>query len=126
LRAGAIADPRSAGDAGMLPYAEPLTARSGIARDFGEDFAAAVVDLPVGQWSGPIKSSFGLHLVKVAEKNAGRLPDLADVRDVVLRDWRIDEAKIIDSKRLAEFAGHYSIVISAPNANGAMAAGTKP
>ena len=40
---------------------------------FGDDFAGAVVALPVGDWQGPISSGFGLHLVKVTGQEAGRL-----------------------------------------------------
>ena len=32
---------------------------------FGAPFAQAVLALPAGRWSGPIKSGYGLHLVKV-------------------------------------------------------------
>ena len=32
---------------------------------FGASFAQAVLALPVGRWSGPVESGYGLHLVKV-------------------------------------------------------------
>ncbi|MBI2383338.1 MAG: peptidyl-prolyl cis-trans isomerase, partial [Gammaproteobacteria bacterium] len=38
---------------------------AGIARDFGPSFAAAVMRLPAGQWSAPVRSAYGAHLVWV-------------------------------------------------------------
>jgi len=54
---------------------------------FGAPFAAAVVALPAGSWSSPVRSSYGLHLVQVSEHRPGRVPALGEVRDAVARDW---------------------------------------
>ncbi len=54
----------------------------------GSEFAAALTELPVGRWSGPVESGFGLHLVLIRERQPGSLPGLAEVRDVVEREWR--------------------------------------
>jgi parvulin-like peptidyl-prolyl isomerase len=58
-----------------------------VARNFGEEFAAAVVALEPGRWAGPIRSGFGLHLVRVSERIAGAAPHLADVRPAVEREF---------------------------------------
>ncbi len=50
-----------------------LTAR------FGKSFAEQVFTLQPGNWSPPIASPYGLHLVWVEEKTAPRLPELATV-----------------------------------------------
>ncbi len=60
---------------------------SEIAKQFGEKFAAKLADVPVGQWYGPVESGYGMHLVFVEERSEGRLPELAEVRDAVRRDW---------------------------------------
>jgi hypothetical protein len=53
---------------------------------FGPDFAVAVRDLPERVWVGPVRSSYGLHLVWIRERLAPRVPPLAAVRSqVVLR-----------------------------------------
>lgn len=66
---------------------------------FGGSFAAAVMALPVGEWSAPIRSSYGVHLVRVTERVPGRRPPLAEVRDAVVRDWR--ERQRTDANRAA-------------------------
>jgi parvulin-like peptidyl-prolyl isomerase len=65
-----------------FPLAPRLDGRSQavIARHFGADFAAAVMALEPGEWSEPIASPFGLHLVWVHEHSGERLPPLATVR----------------------------------------------
>ena len=43
--------------------------------------------VPTGQWVGPVESGYGLHLVLVEERTEGHLPELAEVRDAVRREW---------------------------------------
>lgn len=57
----------------------PQTAEE-IARTFGPDFAQAVVQMPEQQWLGPVRSAYGLHLVRVEQKEAGAPADFAAVR----------------------------------------------
>jgi parvulin-like peptidyl-prolyl isomerase len=50
---------------------------------FGKPFAERVFNLQPGAWSGPIVSPYGLHLVRVLEHSAPRVPQLAAVRQQV-------------------------------------------
>jgi len=74
------------GDATMLPDTLESASSTEIARVFGNEFAAALANLPVGEWQGPIASEFGIHLVMVGARQPGRLPALADVKATVQRD----------------------------------------
>jgi hypothetical protein len=58
-----------------------------IARVFGGQFAQVLVVLPPGEWRGPIASEFGLHLVRVSQREERRPTVLAEVRELVKRDW---------------------------------------
>jgi hypothetical protein len=64
----------------------PSTAAE-LARVFGAAFADAVAALPVGQWSEPLPSSYGLHLVWVEERLAAAPPPFETVRGQVLHAW---------------------------------------
>ncbi|MCA8978550.1 MAG: peptidyl-prolyl cis-trans isomerase [Planctomycetes bacterium] len=55
---------------------------------FGDEFANRLVELEVGRWTGPIRAGYGMHLVVLGRKLPGRLPELAEVRDEVLREWQ--------------------------------------
>ena len=79
--------PDAIGDHTLAPRTYELASQSEIARDFGDEFARQVASLPVGDWSGPVYSPFGAHLVKVEVRIDARLPELAEIRDEVLREY---------------------------------------
>lgn len=90
LRAGgAAALAAEAGDPTLLPPVSTNIIATDVARRFGREFAAAIASVPVGQWSGPIKSAFGIHLVKVETRIDGRVPAFGEVSEVVRRDWTV-------------------------------------
>jgi hypothetical protein len=76
----ATTDPAALGDAFLLPHDFALSSRSETARLFGDAFATQLQHLEPGRWVGPIESGYGLHLVFVRERTAGRVPALAEVR----------------------------------------------
>ena len=109
LNAGAAAV--GIGQPTMLP---PRLTRSDadlVARDFGADFAAAVVKLPVGQWSGPIESGVGVHLVRLTELVPPKAPPLAEVRAEVVREWENDRRIKASEASYARARARYNVVI---------------
>ena len=87
-----------------------------IANAFGEEFAQQVDEAPVGQWAGPIESAFGLHVVLVEERVAGKTPTLAEIRPIVLREWQADERRSQNSSFLAALRDKYDIRVEGPAA----------
>lgn len=60
-----------------------------VAGKFGESFLERLQDMkPNGEWSEPLPSGFGWHLVRLRERAAGEVPPLADIRQRVENDWR--------------------------------------
>lgn len=55
---------------------------------FGSTFAQTVIHLPAERWSGPIESSYGLHLVKVTAVSPPQARPFAEVRDRLVEEWR--------------------------------------
>lgn len=53
-------------------------------RTFGGDVAAVLDDAPVHAWVGPLRSSYGLHLVWITARLPAAVPPLATVRTRVL------------------------------------------
>lgn len=67
----------SLGDPFLIPFTLPPTSSERLAARFGPAFARAAEALPVGVWSDPIPSAYGLHVVFVHERfrrPAGRPP----------------------------------------------------
>ncbi len=83
LAAGRAAD----GDATMLPATLEAAPAFEVVRVFGSAFAKELDALPVGDWAGPVRSGFGLHLVRIEQRIDGRAATLGEVRDAVERDW---------------------------------------
>ena len=69
LRKGA--DPEDLGKPTLLPHRMTRTPADLVTRDFGASFAAALEKVPVGEWVGPIDSSFGAHYVQRFGSHAG-------------------------------------------------------
>ena len=69
LRADGVGpDPDPAlSDAFLHGAEQPSQSERELAQRFGPDFARAVFALPEGEWSGPVPSSYGDHLVFVRE-----------------------------------------------------------
>jgi hypothetical protein len=86
-QAGGKADISALGDSFLLEHTFETTSRGEIAKQFGEQFATELGKLTPGQWQGPIESGYGVHLVLVSKRSEGSVPALADVRDVVVREW---------------------------------------
>ena len=99
------------GDATMLPYELTQASQNKIRQSFGEAFAADVVKLPVGDWSGPIYSQLGVHLVRVSKHTAGYLPELAEVRDQVERDYLAQRRQQLKDKAYEKLREGYEVVI---------------
>jgi parvulin-like peptidyl-prolyl isomerase len=107
------ADPRRLGQASMLPSRVENAAQDLVARDFGTGFAGQVETAPLGQWSGPIASSFGAHLVRVTARTPTALPDLDGIRRIVAREWENERRVSSRSDSYQKLRGNYTVVIEA-------------
>ena len=84
---------------------------------FGEKFASAISALPVGSWQGPIDSGYGAHLVYVAKNTPSRLPDLAEVREQVRRDYFDARRREATEKFYSALLRRYNVRIEPPPGN---------
>lgn len=82
-----------------------------LARSFGAPFAEAVMSLSAGQWRGPIKSSYGQHLVMISERAEARDATLEEVRPQVLADWLAAARRRAAQAAIAEMVQRHSVVI---------------
>lgn len=84
---------KSLGDPLMVKHQFNLETEREIERVLGSQFLQSLNDIPTGSWQGPIRSGFGLHLVRVDERIEGRTAKLNEVRDQVVRDWSSKKRK---------------------------------
>ncbi|WP_136808243.1 peptidyl-prolyl cis-trans isomerase [Desulfosediminicola flagellatus] len=99
------------GDNLMLPRKFNLVAVSEIAKMFGEKFSLELIKCTKGQWVGPIQSGYGLHLVLVSDRVAGRLPGLEEVRGTVEWEWSTAHKKTVRDNIYNKLREKYTIEI---------------
>jgi parvulin-like peptidyl-prolyl isomerase len=87
-----------------------------IENTFGGEFAAAVAAAPLGQWSGPVKSTFGTHLLRVDASTPGELPSLAEVRAEVSRAWESEQRRLVNDRLLEGLRSRYEVRIEGMDA----------
>jgi parvulin-like peptidyl-prolyl isomerase len=71
---------RELSDPFPLGLSVPARPRAVVARQFGSQFADAVDALAGGEWSSPVVSPFGMHLVWVRERTKPAVPPLNALR----------------------------------------------
>ena len=63
-----------------------------IKSDFGENFATYFNNFKINEWSGPVESAYGYHIILVINSHDGYYPDIT----MVLKQVEID---LLQSKR---------------------------
>ncbi len=110
-------DPAGHGDSLMLPSDFDNIFEGDVVRHFGTEFAKALADVPVGHWSGPVASAYGLHLVLIRERQPGVLPALEKVRDRVEREWEAARRKEATEAFYQGLRGRYEVSVERPGAD---------
>lgn len=109
-------DPASIARPSLLPSHVPPSPPQTVNGIFGSEFFASIAELDIGAWSGPVRSGFGTHLVKVSRFEAGSVPALDEIRDRVELDWRATLARDLRTQRLQDLKGQYVITMPDPEA----------
>ena len=100
-----------AGDSFMGGYTFNDETDFGVARLFGRVFADALFKLPVGEWTGPVESGYGLHLVRVDSRTDSRVPSLEQVRDKVRFEWLAEQQRKTNDLLYSELRKRYEITV---------------
>jgi hypothetical protein len=109
LRNGA--DPAELGKPTLLPHRMTRTPADLVARDFGPSFAAVLERVQVGEWVGPIDSSFGPHYVRVTDRTPAVAPQLDAVRDLVVREWENERRQRARHDAYTKMRSEYQVSI---------------
>lgn len=116
-------DPDTVGDASLLDHSFEALPASLVAEQFGDQFTAELGKLPIGQWRGPVPSTYGAHLVLVDNRTHARVPALEEVRDAVRRDWVDAQRAEASEKYYQELLRRYTVTVEPPPV---MATGSTP
>lgn len=101
------------GGAVLLGSRFTMLSEQDIARTFGAGFARAVMTAPAGQWSGPIRSPYGLHRVRVVEAAPAQAPDFAAVRRQARYALLAEREEQAAAQAIARLARRYELQVGA-------------
>ncbi len=111
---GGPVEPAVLSDPILLPYDLESLSESEVARLFGQEFASRLIEIAPGGWTGPLGSSYGLHLVRVGERWPARVPGLSEVRKAVKRDWQFMRRQQLDDQFFRSLKERYVIEVQLP------------
>jgi len=101
------------------PYSDPFPlgqrlvayTETQLAGRFGRGFADRVLAIEPGDWTGPLDSPYGLHLVRVEEQSPSRLAPLEAVRESIELALRKERAAQNLAHGLARLRASYEVRI---------------
>jgi parvulin-like peptidyl-prolyl cis-trans isomerase-like protein len=116
LEADPDLDASTLGDSLLLGNRFDALPASEVAREFGEDFAKQLATLPIARWQGPVRSGYGVHLVRVSQRDEGEMPSLAQSREAVKREWSNAQRTAASEAFYRGLLARYSVKIEHPRA----------
>lgn len=108
---GGAATPSDLGDRFLAQYNFVEADEQTVASVLGEAFARQVFALGTGKWQGPIASGYGLHLVRVADRQPSRPREFAAVRSEVVTLWRQQREEEGREQYFAALLKRYDLVV---------------
>jgi hypothetical protein len=111
---GASTDLAQVGDRLLLPREFVKEPSDAIAAQFGLAFASKLEEVSPGEWSGPLRSGYGLHLVRVIERTDARVPALEEVRSRVARKLTTTRRQEANQRFLSTLLERYRVTIEWP------------
>ncbi len=82
-----------------------------IAELFGGDFASALTELSPGGWHGPVRSAYGVHLVRIAARSEARQLPLEAIRERVIQDLVADRRRKLNQTAFDELRAQYDVLL---------------
>ena len=84
-----------------------------VQRLFGDsEFSSQIFNSPLNQWTGPLHSGFGWHLVFVNDRQPAHLPSLSEVREQVQMDYIAQAREQKNGEEFARLAKKYTVVLA--------------
>ena len=87
-------------------------------KDFGPDFAAAALAARLGDWTGPVRSAYGWHDLRVEARSPAQVAPFADVRAKVREAWLAQRREAMNAASLNKLRKRYRIEITDAEAQG--------
>ena len=77
----------------------------------GNKFVKQLMDLPLNEWSKPIQSARGVHLVRVEEVHEPEALPAKEMQSRLREDWKKNKEFAVFKDQISEFAQGYDIIL---------------
>lgn len=114
LRAGKLPD--QVGDHTPLRAAYDAAPRDQIRVLFGDQMAEALFTAPPGDWAGPYRSDFGLHLVRLRSRTEARLPPYDEIASRVAEEFGAKRRREANEAAYRRLRANYNVIVETPAA----------
>ena len=115
LRAGRT--PAEVGDRTPLRESYDDAPREQVAVLFGDELADALFGTAPGEWTGPFRSDFGLHVVRLRGRSDARLPPYDEIAARVAEQYGAQRRREANERAYREMRARYDIIIEQPAAS---------
>ena len=83
-----------------------------IHRDYGSAFATALDSVPIGEWTGPIYSGFGVHIIFISEKKPSGYFTFYEIAEKVNVDYNYEASNDFRKELITSLLKNYTININ--------------
>ncbi len=109
-----LTNPQTLGDPIPLPHRIEERRESEIAAQFGREFVDGLRGIEPGDWRGPIRSGYGLHLVLIEDYVPGRALSLEEAAREIKRDWHNRQRVQAIDQLYDRLGARYTITVEDP------------
>jgi hypothetical protein len=102
------------GDPFLMQYDFRGQTTADVSSLFGSAFADRLDSVEAGVWSDPLPSAFGLHLVRVHDREPAQLPRLKEVYGRVKQAWISEREAAAERKLFDRLSDKYEVVVQTP------------
>lgn len=102
-------DMKTKGDKLPFPFLYSNVNSFELNSQLGQVFSNKLENIELNKWVGPVSSGFGKHVVYITQKQEPFLPDLANIRDAVFRDYQYDMQKEVNQVIFNNLKNNYTI-----------------
>jgi len=102
--------PETVGQPTLLPGQNSLSGQPQIDAIFGRGFTAQLAGLEPGVWSAPLRSAYGVHLVRLTERVKSQVPPFEDVQRQVAIDWQRERGAEATEELIKKLQDQYQVL----------------
>jgi peptidyl-prolyl cis-trans isomerase C len=106
--------PVEVGDRTPLRESYDDAPREQVAVLFGAELADALFGAEPGEWTGPFRSDFGLHVVRLRGRSGERLPPYEEIAARVAEEYGAARRREANERAYREMRARYDVVVEQP------------